>query len=310
MPRTNKARAFSKNTADLIECENDLKNFNAEHLMNNSVDELQALQKHFTRLLKLKKKEQELKTKYDVIYETGFSRVKKQWEINDDVWHETDGADEINLILIKDNIYSIENCCGEWFKLGSVLVRSDLKLVILIDDDDDIVSLLADFREFYKNIIDYHLRENVTKIYEADLDRIFLLSFHIRMYILGGDTKQFEPNYTTMWDNLIFPRLYSEVHLIDWLDQKLWDTLTPLHQYEMWKQKKEYDQEKADEASADYNPNTSSPYQTLGLKIGASQKEIKKKYRKLLLKYHPDKNGSKDAEQITKNIIKAYKLLS
>lgn len=37
------------------------------------------------------------------------------------------------------------------------------------------------------------------------------------------------------------------------------------------------------------------PYLILAVKSGATEKEIKKAYRQLSLKYHPDKNKSADA---------------
>jgi chaperone protein DnaJ len=52
-------------------------------------------------------------------------------------------------------------------------------------------------------------------------------------------------------------------------------------------------------------------YNILGLQKSASQQEIKKAYRKLAMKYHPDKNlGNKDAEERFKKIGEAYEVLS
>lgn len=51
-------------------------------------------------------------------------------------------------------------------------------------------------------------------------------------------------------------------------------------------------------------------YKTLGINKGASDDEIKKSYRKLALRYHPDKNKSAGAEEKFKEIAEAYEVLS
>jgi len=51
-------------------------------------------------------------------------------------------------------------------------------------------------------------------------------------------------------------------------------------------------------------------YKTLGVAKGANEKDIKKAYRKMAMKFHPDKNKSAGAEEKFKGIAEAYEILS
>src|SRR5215467_11270994 len=50
-------------------------------------------------------------------------------------------------------------------------------------------------------------------------------------------------------------------------------------------------------------------YRILGLERTAGEEDIKKAYRKLARKYHPDESKEKDAEEKLKEVSEAYEVL-
>jgi len=50
-------------------------------------------------------------------------------------------------------------------------------------------------------------------------------------------------------------------------------------------------------------------YKILGLPVGASEQEVRKSYRQLAMKYHPDRNSSPNAEEMFIRLTEAYEIL-
>ena len=51
-------------------------------------------------------------------------------------------------------------------------------------------------------------------------------------------------------------------------------------------------------------------YQTLGIPKASNEEEIKKAYRRMALRFHPDKNKEANAEDKFKEVAEAYEVLS
>ena len=53
-----------------------------------------------------------------------------------------------------------------------------------------------------------------------------------------------------------------------------------------------------------------NPYEILGVKPGASQDEIKKAYRQLIKKYHPDQYGDNPLKELAQEKLKVQDLIT
>ena len=60
---------------------------------------------------------------------------------------------------------------------------------------------------------------------------------------------------------------------------------------------------------ADDDKMVKNYYKILGVNKTATDDDIKKAYRKMALKFHPDKNKEPDAEEKFKEIAEAYEVL-
>ena len=76
-----------------------------------------------------------------------------------------------------------------------------------------------------------------------------------------------------------------------------------------WRKEKHYHNDRKEEYEEENFNNLQKYYDILGLKVGATIKEVKTQYRKLMLKFHPDRNSSPESAQKCKEIIHAYNKL-
>jgi DnaJ-class molecular chaperone len=72
-----------------------------------------------------------------------------------------------------------------------------------------------------------------------------------------------------------------------------------------------YEKMSREDANAIIEKHAETPYEILSVSAQASEAEIKKAFRKLIVLWHPDKNPEQQdkAEEMSKKIIAAYTIL-
>lgn len=92
---------------------------------------------------------------------------------------------------------------------------------------------------------------------------------------------------------------------------KTYDTSQGFGNPKDW-QKAFYQRMNVDEAKALLKDQPGSPYSILGVSQEATEQEIKRAFRQLMMQWHPDKNQHRvtEAEAMSKKIIAAYTVLT
>ena len=94
----------------------------------------------------------------------------------------------------------------------------------------------------------------------------------------------------------------------DWDDiRELWEQDKYAYQRHYNNAQKKYKSQKSE--TPQEISTVSDAFDMLGLEDTATALQIKEQYRKLVLKYHPDKNPSPNAEEMTRKLTMAYDLL-
>jgi hypothetical protein len=110
---------------------------------------------------------------------------------------------------------------------------------------------------------------------------------------------------TDIFINEIWSKIgdWNDIDFENWEDS--WDNVRGI-----WNETKDHYRSDRKEKYEKNNFNDEQKYyDVLELKVGSTIKEIKAQYRKLMLKFHPDKNKSPDTERKCEEIIEAYKKL-
>ena len=114
--------------------------------------------------------------------------------------------------------------------------------------------------------------------------------------------------YYVIWYNKKYND-WDEFDCENWIED--WDEVRQTWGRGRHKHQKHYNShdKKYEPTETQESLTVSDAFDILGLDKTATALQIKQRYRKLVLKYHPDKNSSPNAEQMTRKITTAYEIL-
>ena len=114
--------------------------------------------------------------------------------------------------------------------------------------------------------------------------------------------------YYVIWYNKKYNG-WDEFECEDWIED--WDEVRQTWGRDRYRHQKHYNSYDKEYESTETQETfrVSDAFDILGLDKTATALQIKQRFRKLILKYHPDKNSSANAEKMTRKITLAYEFL-
>ena len=243
------------------------------------------LKKHFDHKKEERERERNLE-KYNILEQQRLETEQKQKEIQEKQRLEEKAQQELREEKRKQELYQLEQN----------RIKERMTRFSLSERDAQLIfgkvwkkRLCKPDMEFTRDEVLGRLREKMSGDNEEYMNKIYNVAekvLDLIDYYVQWMGKQ------NGWDDVDFDN-WGE----DWNDVRV-----------SWaKTKHEYSSEKSREKR---KSDSDDYYEILGVSRDDTIKEIKARYRKLMLEFHPDKNNSKNAEEKCKKINKAYEILS
>ena len=136
----------------------------------------------------------------------------------------------------------------------------------------------------------YQEQRHLAEEWDYKFEEVF--EWHIDIFF----KKEFWEEYARFKEKSPKFREYFEEYEADWKDEDYDDGYS---KYYDWNS----------ESDSSYDLTKSKAFKVLGLDKSATAKQLKDRFRELILKHHPDRNPNSESEEMTKKIIASYEFI-